>query len=1327
MPICESCKNTLVCKCGAVAGPQCEVVGNTVLACQDKAGIWVRVRDHLGVSVPGVTVSVSGAVGKTGKTGFATYDDVVAATEHTVKIALEGKLAETWKIVDAPLKGTVAKGEVKLFSFVLAPRAKPVVTVPKAAVAYKGFRQKILLTADAAYAGKGVFTCTAGADKVKFYAAGVEFPGTKTFDAITEAEITVEVEARSESAFEGVKFSWKIDDSVVAATGKITAVKAVLTVYKKAGTALSDGEKIADGRTIHKQNPAGERTRAKAEIEVLPAEFKGHVLLTLTKPTVTLYDKDNLGTAADLTLKIATGAKLTYFIEGVTLSTGKADTALEVTIDDLSGVVDSCNLTVMETKLQICEPRTDPKIEPAEMAEDRKFAVGRKLLKYRTTVTGQRALLRVTKSPLDAPCRLILRAPAGRDKVTFYEATGSKTYVPINQVLPVTEKFSHENRSGAATAMTLPREIAVDEVKDLVKGLVFWMDAAVVSTDREVRLQVDAEDVDDLCDTVACTVAKVKLHIEVKRTDKPALDDAVDFKLTAPGLDAAIVPGVLPKLTGKFSLDVEAGYYGIAVTPQNALEKEMRLMRTEPTHSETSLDVFGDMTVKFELLPPYEKIQCIGYFMRTGAYIGVDNVVTGVASTGVTVADDRRKKQRIEALNDIDGRCEIMKDAVVKAFATCGKGGTGGMSGPPGNGWVKTGDPKILKVFMAPEFYFRGQLGAYPLETMSEILTPPKDPVMANIVALKAELDDPKYNDWLFVLGSAIGAIELDADIKRTSVDGLITLIEPAVKVYGWTENSLSGSALAAGWKLYQGDSATHHAITAVAVKQAEASFTRQELEFAADLIIPDETKFAVGTHGTDTVTFIQKQGTFEIDCPLGAPLIGQHVKDGAILALIDGVTPISGTSYEVVVSLAISETLAVGPAEVTVGITSKAVDIKALYNCFLFVKHLTGSVVANAAAGWRFWTKPAVSPWSVDPAASSQVIGAGSFTTDELWLSFPDIPVWSAGDTLTLGDLCSIVDVTEEKLVTIEVQFTGATAIAKGHFFEVGGEAKGLVESSTDLSANKHRLSIWLPMSAAHGLSVTNAVTLSTAGTAEILNTALVRKGGTVTPVRADGGAQKELLVYKESLSSVDFAGMDYGRGAFDSADRRAISLYGDPARRVTATVGATGSMGTSKNEPGTLTPSGVRITETNRSGLGGGSIFTMDGITFGLEVCLDHSMQKLVGYFKGLPKRNPPVLPAAVAGEPMIEVQLIPSCGMKIEDESKYTVADGIIFNVDAHHFCGCQKDGGGAAAPLLGWELLAPPTAATYFETGETAQSGFIEVFEEIDKPTKTPFVP
>ncbi|MFN0104730.1 MAG: hypothetical protein ACKV2U_21910 [Bryobacteraceae bacterium] len=1305
MPICENCTQTLVCgKCGAVVGPQFDVVGSTVLACKDKAGIWVRVRNHLDLPVHGVIVSVSGQPGKTGKTGFATYDDVIPK-EHTVTITLEGELAKTYKAAETSLKGTVAKGEVKLFSFGLLPRAKPVVTVPKAAVAVKGFPQKILLTADAAYAGKGVFTCTKGADKVEFISEGLRFSGAKTFGAITEAEVTIEVEAKGASVFEGVEFSWKIDDWEAPDTGKMTAVKAELIVYKKSGSALSEIEKNGDGRTVHKQNLAKERTRAKVEIEVLPAEYKGHVSLTLTKATVELFDKDKLGVKADLSAKIAvgTGKNPEYFVEGLAVSTGEADTALQLKIDDLSDVVDACNLTVMETTLQICAPRVDANTEPVAIADDKKFTAGRTLVKQRTKFTGQRALVRVTKSPLDAPCRLILRAAAGGGKVTFYEATGQKTYVPLGKVVAVTEDYSNENPVDTATAMPLPRTIAVDEVKDLVKGLVFWTDGAAVSTDREVELAVDAEEVDDLCDAVACTVAKVKLDIEIKRTDKALpLDADVDFKLTAPGSAVAIVSGILPKATGKASLDVEAGYYGIVVTPKDLLEKDMRLMRAEPDHSETSLDVFAATTVKFELLPPYEKVQCIGYFMRTGAYEGVDTVVTVY-----TDAKDLREKKRIQALNDIDGRCEIMKDAVEKAFTATG---------------VKNADPKILKIFMAPEFYFRGKQGAYPLETMSEILTPPKTPAKAHIVALKKELDDTKYQDWLFVLGSAIGAIELDDDPQRTETPvGNITLVETNVKLYVWVENTSPACGAGVGWEIYLEDSGTSAPLVSAAPDITGASYTRYALELGLDPIFPDETPVALGEHGVDTVTFAQKQAIFEIDCPTVVPLVGWDVEKGPITAEIVDVVPVLGTVYAVEVILDCDEKLANGAAVVTDGITPEAVDIQSLVECTVFVDHPPLSPAANAGAEWRLWAEPGGGPWEVKPDAGFPLDrAAGSGSPDQLALSFSSVPTWNSGDTLALGDLYPADEVVSEKLVTIEVQFPGVVVIAKGQFFEVGTDAKGLVESSVDLTGNKHRISIWMPLEDAHGLTVGNAVKFSTPGSAEIVNVALVRKGGVGTPVRADGGAQKELLVYKESISSVDFEGTDYDRPAFGRKDRRAIRLYGDPARRAKATVGATGDMSTSKNEPGKLTTSGVRITETNLSGLGGGSIFTMDGITFGLEVCLDHLKKKLVRYFNGLPGSTP-IPAAAVKDEPKIQVQLIPSCGMSIKPDSRCTVADGIIFNVDAYNY-DCEKNGGGAKATKLWEEPLTPATAATYFKTTQKAKKGFIEVYEEIKKPKK-----
>lgn len=58
------------------------------------------------------------------------------------------------------------------------------------------------------------------------------------------------------------------------------------------------------------------------------------------------------------------------------------------------------------------------------------------------------------------------------------------------------------------------------------------------------------------------------------------------------------------------------------------------------------------------------------------------------------------------------------------------------------------------------------------------------------------------------------------------------------------------------------------------------------------------------------------------------------------------------------------------------------------------------------------------------------------------------------------------------------------------------------------------------------------------------------------------------------------------------------------------------------------------------------GGCIFTIDGITFGLEICLDHTNRRLIN-------------------APNVQIQLIPSAGMKIKHLD--TIFNGIVFNVD------------------------------------------------------------
>ena len=56
--------------------------------------------------------------------------------------------------------------------------------------------------------------------------------------------------------------------------------------------------------------------------------------------------------------------------------------------------------------------------------------------------------------------------------------------------------------------------------------------------------------------------------------------------------------------------------------------------------------------------------------------------------------------------------------------------------------------PQTLKIFMAPEFYFRGQNGAYSPEIVGEIV-----PRMQALLG-------SGWNDWLFVFGTAIASIE---------------------------------------------------------------------------------------------------------------------------------------------------------------------------------------------------------------------------------------------------------------------------------------------------------------------------------------------------------------------------------------------------------------------------------------------------------------------------------------------------------------------------------------------------------------------------------------
>jgi len=66
--------------------------------------------------------------------------------------------------------------------------------------------------------------------------------------------------------------------------------------------------------------------------------------------------------------------------------------------------------------------------------------------------------------------------------------------------------------------------------------------------------------------------------------------------------------------------------------------------------------------------------------------------------------------------------------------------------------------------------------------------------------------------------------------------------------------------------------------------------------------------------------------------------------------------------------------------------------------------------------------------------------------------------------------------------------------------------------------------------------------------------------------------------------------------------------------------------------------------------------SIFTIDGIKFGVEVCLDHSRARL--------RRN------RQPETELVQIQLIPSCGMQIVQGSIVAGKNGLVFNCDGQY---------------------------------------------------------
>jgi hypothetical protein len=132
----------------------------------------------------------------------------------------------------------------------------------------------------------------------------------------------------------------------------------------------------------------------------------------------------------------------------------------------------------------------------------------------------------------------------------------------------------------------------------------------------------------------------------------------------------------------------------------------------------------------------YDSVVCIGYEIKLSSF---------VQSSGVWVVNYAGD---VDNRVDMMTRCGKMKTAIAEAYNEYQA-----KYPPPPLGGLHPPD-RTLRIFMAPEFYFRGRSGAYSAKVAFEVLS-----------LLRQETNKPKYKNWLFVLGTVIMATFIEETV----------------------------------------------------------------------------------------------------------------------------------------------------------------------------------------------------------------------------------------------------------------------------------------------------------------------------------------------------------------------------------------------------------------------------------------------------------------------------------------------------------------------------------------------------------------------------------
>lgn len=148
-------------------------------------------------------------------------------------------------------------------------------------------------------------------------------------------------------------------------------------------------------------------------------------------------------------------------------------------------------------------------------------------------------------------------------------------------------------------------------------------------------------------------------------------------------------------------------------------------------------------------MPNYLKVQFIAWDVYTGPIFD-DIQSEGIGYPGIAFVPGDRRLDSLGQFLDIKARVAFTKLAIETAYQEADL------------------NTDTLKIFLAPEFLYRGAAGAYALDLLNgwtegaaapAMIPPPYDKEWPGLFGELRELvNDTKFQDWVFVFGSAVGA-----------------------------------------------------------------------------------------------------------------------------------------------------------------------------------------------------------------------------------------------------------------------------------------------------------------------------------------------------------------------------------------------------------------------------------------------------------------------------------------------------------------------------------------------------------------------------------------